>query len=148
MPARLRGLDESDQATTGYPCCVLTHDSVHRIRRSLMTLAGACALVLAGGAVAPAVAAEPDAWETAPDVSPLGFLLIVVIFPLGAAAVITLLAVLPSLASDRGYQPGQAWRGEPEWFGGPTKGVKSADEVTPEQLEARSKDTGGTSARW
>jgi hypothetical protein len=113
-----------------------------------MTLAGACALVLAGGAVAPAVAAEPDAWETAPDVSPLGFLLIVVIFPLGAAAVITLLAVLPSLASDRGYQPGQAWRGEPEWFGGPTKGVKSADEVTPEQLEARSKDTGGTSARW
>ncbi|MET0999236.1 MAG: hypothetical protein ABWX73_11005 [Marmoricola sp.] len=127
---------------------MFTHDSVHHIRRTLLTLAVACSLVLVGGAVAPAAASEPDAWETAPDVSPLGFLLIVVIFPLGAAAVIALLAVLPSLASDRGYEPGQSWRVEAEWFGGPTRGVKSADEVTPEQLEARSQGTGGTSASW
>lgn len=135
-------------ANTGYPSCVFTHDSVHHIRRSLLTFAVACSLVLAEALLSPAAAAEPEAWETAPEVSPLGFLLILVIFPLGAAAVITLLAVLPSLASERGYEPGQAWRGEAEWFGGPTKGVKSADEVTPEQVEARSKDTGGTSASW
>ena len=104
--------------------------------------------MLGGALVAPAVAAEPEAWESAPDVSPLGFLLVLVILPLGAAAVISLLAVLPSLASDSGYEPGQSWRGEAEWFGGPTKGVKSADLVTPEEIEARSKDTGGTSARW
>jgi len=127
---------------------VFTHDSVHHLRRFLLTLAVACSLTLVGGVVVPASASEPDAWETAPDVSPLGFLLILVIFPLGAAAVIALLAVLPSMASDRGYEPGQAWRGEAEWFGGPTKGVKSADGVTPEQIEARSKDTGGTSASW
>ena len=136
------------RANTGYPSCVFTHDSVHHIRRSLLTLAVACSLVLGGALIAPAAAAEPEGWESAPDVSPLGFLLILVIFPLGAAAVISLLALLPSLASDRGYEPGQAWRGEAEWFGGPTKGVKSADEVTPDQIEARSKDTGGTSARW
>lgn len=127
---------------------MFTHDSVHHIRRSLLSFAVACSIVLGGALVAPASAAEPDAWERAPDVSPLGFLLILVIFPLGAAAVISLLAVLPSMASDRGYQPGQSWRGEAEWFGGPTKGVKSADEVTPEQIEARSKHTGGTSASW
>ncbi len=139
---------EPDQANTGYPSCVFTHDSVHHIRRSLLTLAVACSLVLGGALLAPAAAAEPDAWETVPDVSPLGFLLILVILPLGAAAVISLLAVLPSMASDRGYEPGQSWRGESEWFGGPTKGVKSAEQVTPEQIEARSKDTGGTSAGW
>ena len=50
---------------------------------------------------------------------------------------ITLLALVPLLISDRGYQPGQSWRGEVEWFGGPTKGVQAADEVTPEQIEAR-----------
>ena len=72
-----------------------------------------------------------------------------VIIPLGAAAVISLLVVLPSMArGDRGYQAGQPWRGESEWFGGPTKGVRTADEVTPEQVEARSQGTGGTSASW
>ena len=70
------------------------------------------------------------------------------ILPLGAAAVIALLAVLPSIASDKGYEPGQSWRGDTEWFGGPTKGVKGADDVTPDQIEQSSKDAGGTSGRW
>ncbi len=103
---------------------------------------------MVGALLAPASAAEPEAWKAAPEVSTLSFLLVLVILPLGAAAVISLLAFLPSLTSDSGYEPGQSWRGEAQWFGGPTKGVKSADQVTPEQIEARSKDTGGTSARW
>lgn len=112
-------------------------------------LAVSCSLVLGGGLLSPASAAEPEGWESAPDVSPLSFLLVLLVIPLAAAAVISLLTVLPSMArGDRGYQPGQAWRGDSEWFGGPTKGVQAANEVTQEQIEARSKDTGGTSARW
>ncbi len=127
---------------------MFTHHLVKQIRRSLLTFVVASSLVLVGALGTPAAAAEPEAWKSAPEVSTLGFLMVVVILPLAAAAVISLLAVLPSLARDSGYEPGQSWRGEPEWFGGPTKGVQSADLVTPEQIEARSQGTGGTSARW
>ena len=101
-----------------------------------------------GALVAPASADTPAAWDKAPDVSPLGFLLVLAIIPLGAAAVISLLVVLPSIASDRGYEPGQSWRGDTEWFGGPTKGVKGVDDVTPAEIEQSSQDAGGTSGRW
>ncbi|MCW2821496.1 MAG: hypothetical protein JWQ67_2573 [Marmoricola sp.] len=127
---------------------MFTHDAARRIRRSLLSLSVAVSLVLCAALVTPAAADTPTAWENAPDVSPLGFLLVLVIIPLGIAAVLALLTILPSMASDRGYEPGQAWRGEAEWFGGPTRGVRSAAEVTPEQIETRSKDTGGTSANW
>jgi hypothetical protein len=110
-------------------------------------LLGAAWLVL-GALVAPAAADTPSGWEKAPDVSPLGFLLVLLIIPLGCAAVISLLVVLPSMASDKGYEPGQSWRGDTEWFGGPTKGVKGADEVTPDQIEQSSQGAGGTSGRW
>jgi hypothetical protein len=127
---------------------VFTHDAARRIRRSLLSLSVAVSLVLCAALVTPAAADTPTAWENAPDVSPLGFLLVLVIIPLGIAAVLALLTILPSMASDRGYEPGQAWRGDAEWFGGPTRGVRSAAEVTPEQIETRSKDVGGTSASW
>ena len=128
---------------------MFTHDAVLRARRPLLALAVAAWLVLAGALLTPAAAAEPESWDTAADVSALEFLMVLLIIPLGLAAGIALLTVLPSMArGNRGYQPGQAWRGDSEWFGGPTKGVESADAVTPEQIEARSKGTGGTSARW
>jgi len=126
---------------------VFTHDAVHRLLRPILLLLGAAWLVL-GALAGPASADTPSSWEQAPDVSPLGFLLVLAIIPLGCAAVIALLVFLPSLASDRGYEPGQSWRGDTEWFGGPTKGVKGADEVTPQQLEQSSKGAGGTSGRW
>ena len=113
-----------------------------------MASAGAVSLVLATSLMVPASADTPDRWEQSPDVSILGFLLVLVIIPLGVAAVVALLAVLPSLTRDRGYEPGAAWRGEPEWFGGPTKGLSAADDVSPQQLEAGSKGAGGTSASW
>jgi hypothetical protein len=128
---------------------VFTHDAVLRARRPLLTLAVAASLVLGGALLSPVAAAEPESWDPAPDVSALEFLVVLLIIPLALAAVISLLTVLPSMArGNRGYEPGQAWRGDSEWFGGPTKGVQAADEVTPEQIEARSKDTGSTSARW
>ena len=126
---------------------MFTHDAVRRLFRRLLLLIAPVSLVL-GALATPAFADTPEAWEKAPDVSPLGFLMVVLILPLGAAAVISLLALLPSLANDSGYQPGQAWRGDTEWFGGPTKGVQAVDTVTPDQIEQSSKDAGGTSGRW
>ena len=127
---------------------MLTHDALCRLRRRLLTVSVACSFVLGPALLSPAAADTPKGWEEAPDVSPLGYLLVLVIIPVGLAVVLTLLTVLPSLARDRGYEPGQSWRGDSEWFGGPTKGVQAADQVTPEQIEARSKGTGGTSAGW
>jgi hypothetical protein len=130
---------------------VFTHDSVRnrlrRLLRPVILLAGAAWLAL-GVMAGPVSADTPEAWETPPETSPFGYLLILGILPLGAAAVIALLAVLPSIIGDKGYEPGQSWRGDTEWFGGPTKGVKAADEVTPDQIEKSSKDAGGTSGRW
>jgi hypothetical protein len=108
----------------------------------------ACSIILGAALVSPASADPPEAWESTPDVSAFEFVLLLVIIPLGLAAVISLLTLVPLLINDRGYQPGQSWRSQVEWFGGPTKGVKAADDVTPEQVEARSKDTGGTSGSW
>ncbi len=124
---------------------MITH---RRVLRPLATVALTAGLVLGGAALSPALADTPDTWEQAPDTSVLGFLLVLFIIPLGLAAVIALLTVLPSMAHDRGYQPGQAWRGDTEWFGGPTKGVGAADALSPQEIEARSKGTGGTSGGW
>jgi hypothetical protein len=127
---------------------VLTHDILPRFRRALLALSVAGSLVLGAALFSPAWADEPKSWEAAPDPSAFEFVMLLLILPLCAAALITLLTLVPLLISDRGYQPGQSWRSQVEWFGGPTKGVKAADEVTREQVEARSKDTGGTSGSW
>ncbi len=110
-------------------------------------LAAAATTVVLAASAAPASADTPTAWEQPPEVSVLGFLLVLVILPVGLALVIALLSFLPSLAGDKDYEGG-SWRGDPEWFGAPTKGVKAADAVAPEQLEASSKGSGGTSGSW
>ncbi len=118
------------------------------MRRALSTVTSAATLVLAAGALAPAAADTPVGWDTGPDVSALGYLLVLLLIPLGLAAVITVLTLVPSMVRGRGYEPGHSWRGQSEWFGGPQKGVHAADELTPEQLEAEGKDAGGGSGRW
>lgn len=127
---------------------MITHDLPRHLRRGALALSGAASLVLAAALTVPASADTPQGWEEAPDVSMLGFLLVLLILPIGAAAVITLLTVLPSMASDKGYEPGQTWRGQPEWFGGPTKGLRTSEEITPEQLTSSSRSTGGVSGSW
>jgi hypothetical protein len=130
---------------------VLTHDSQaprSHVRPLTTTVAATVFLVLLGGLLDASGADTPQGWEKAPSVSGLHYVVVLVLIPLGLAAVIALLVSVPSLVSDRGYQPGQSWRGESEWFGGPRAGVTAAADVTPEQLEASSRDTGGTSGRW
>ena len=136
------------KAENRYPSCVFTHDSRPLVRRFALALSGAFSLVLAAAFLVPAAADTPADWETAPTVSPLNYLLILLIIPLALAGVISLLVLIPGFAHERGYEPGQSWRGDTEWFGGPTKGVKAADDVTPDQIEQSSQGAGGTSGRW
>ncbi|MCW2787584.1 MAG: hypothetical protein JWP74_4101 [Marmoricola sp.] len=95
-----------------------------------------------------AFADEPGAWANEPHVSGLQFLVVLVLIPAGLFVAISLLAALPSLIGDKGYEPGQSWRSEPEWFGGPKKGIEAAEELSPQQLEAAETDQGGSSGQW
>ena len=130
---------------------MFTHEPRARrshVRRLTTTVAVAAFFVLVGALLDASSADTPQGWEKAPSVSGLQYVVLLLLIPLGLAAVIALLVSLPSLAKDRGYQPGQSWRGESEWFGGPRAGVSAAAEVSPEQLEASSRETGGTSGTW
>lgn len=95
-----------------------------------------------------AFADTPAAWEDSPHVSGLQYLVVLLLIPAGLFVVISILAALPSMISDKGYEPGQSWRSEPEWFGGPRKGVEAADEVTTDQIAASESERGGTSGTW
>lgn len=97
---------------------------------------------------AAAFADTPAGWAEAPHVSGLQFLIVLVLIPAGLFIGISLLAALPSMISDKGYEPGQSWRSEPEWFGGPSQGVEAADDLSPAQIEAADSNTGGTSGQW
>lgn len=119
--------------------CVITHLT---LRRSLVALATGALLVLA--APAAALADTPESWADAPEVSGFDFLLVLALIPLGLAAVIALLALVPALVrGNKGYQPGRAWHAEPLWFGGPREGADAADKAGTADTE-----TGGASARW
>jgi len=108
-------------------------------------LAGA---LVAGVAIAaPASADTPSNWESSPDVSGFQVLLVLFLIPLGLFIVVSLLAALPSLVKGDSYEPGQAWRSEGEWFGGPRKGIAAADQVDPKQIESAG-DRGGAGARF
>ena len=107
---------------------------------------------------APAFATAPDTWANQPAVSPLHALLLLGGVPLALIVVITLLVVVPSMMRGETYQPGLAWRNEPEWFGGPRGGLEALDEHGEGQtaIEGRqhredavaADERGGASARW
>ncbi len=93
----------------------------------------------------PALASAPDTWPVEPHVSAWHALLVYLIIPGGLFALITLAVYVPSLARGQKYQPGLAWRNEPEWFGGPGEGVGAAEKDEP---AGEDDDRGGASARW
>jgi len=115
-------------------------------RRVALTFSTALVSIVALPAVASAD--TPAAWDKAPHVSGLDYLIVLVLIPGGLALLISLLAALPSMINDRGYEPGQSWRAQPEWFGGPQKGVGASEQLAPEQIEAAESGRGGTSAQW
>jgi hypothetical protein len=120
--------------------------SPHLLRRTVLTVLTALLTVLTLPAVASAD--TPAAWDEAPHVSGLDYLIVLVLIPGGLALLIALLVSLPSMIHDRGYEPGQSWRAEPEWFGGPQKGVEAADRLSPQQIESAETGRGGTSGKW
>ncbi len=114
-------------------------------RRSLRALVLAPALLLPLVA-APAVAAPPSTWSDPEPVGPLAYLLVLLVIPLGLAALITVLTYVPVMVKGERYTPGRAWRNENEWFGGPKDGLEAADRAeTRPEIES---ERGGSSARW
>lgn len=100
----------------------------------------------------PAFAEAPVQWEDYGPYSPLYVITILVVIPAGLFALITLLVYLPSMMrKNESYQPGQPWRNESEWFGGPRGGVGAVDS-TEQPLAVsgsdRSKERGGASGQW
>ena len=81
--------------------------------RASIALSAVGLLSLAGTASAD----TPADWKSDPKVTALDWSLVLVLIPVGIAVIITLLV----LVTNRGdsYQPGEAWQGKDEWFGGP-----------------------------
>ena len=129
-------------------CRVKNHETPSRklLRRAVLAVPPALAAVV----MLPAIASAdtPRTWEQDPHVSGLQYLVVLVLIPLGLALVIALLASLPSMIRDRGYEPGQSWRAEAEWFGGPQKGVEATEGLSPQQIETAESGRGGTSGQW
>lgn len=126
---------------------VTTELSTPAVRRLVRAAALAPAFLLTVVA-APALAAPPEQWETAEEVSVFSMLLVILIIPAALFGLIWLLASLPSMIRGDRYTPGLAWRNENQWFGGPKEGVEAADKVDPEALEKSEETRGGASARW
>ena len=99
-----------------------------------------------------ASADAPVQWEDNGKTSPLYVILVLVVIPVGLFVLITLLVYLPSMMrKGESYQPGQPWRNEAEWFGGPRGGVGAVDKA--EQPLAvggsdRPQERGGASGQW
>jgi len=96
-----------------------------------------------------ALADTPETWENTPHVSALHVILVLVAIPVALFVLITLLVYLPSMSKGEKYKPGEAWRGESEWFGGPSGGLEAADKSErPAVTEGQGPSRGGTSGRW
>jgi hypothetical protein len=96
-----------------------------------------------------AFADPPAQWEDNPSVSPLYALLLLFGAPLALFVVITLLVYLPSMRRGGSYSPGQPWRSEPAWFGGPREGVEAIEPGAHAAVGAgETSAKGGTSGRW
>lgn len=90
---------------------------------------------------APAMAERPENWATPESVQFMDFFLLVLVFPLAATVVITLLAIVPALVKGEKLAPNAAPI-EDQWLGGP-KGGKAELEST-----GSAKDAGGASGQW
>lgn len=104
--------------------------------------------LLVTSATGVAFAEPPATWENTAHVSGLHVVLLLVLAPVGLFALITLLVYLPSMSKGETYHPGQLWRGESEWFGGPRNGVAAVDSAVPPAALTSGPTRGGASGRW
>jgi hypothetical protein len=121
------------------------------VRRAARVLALLPALLVTCAA-GTAFAETPEAWDDNDSVSTLYVILIMVIIPAALFLLICLLVYLPSMSrGSGGYKPGEAWRGEAEWFGGPSKGLAAVDEAEQPSgsgSTAAGSGRGGASGSW
>jgi len=118
------------------------------VRRAARALALTPALLVTFATQA-AFADPPASWPDNDSVSPLWALLVLLVIPVALFVLITLLVYLPSMSKGESYRPGQVWRGEPEWFGGPRGGIEALDSSARPAVGAGTDTTrGGTSGRW
>lgn len=122
------------------------HPAVRRAARVLALVPALAVTSITGAALADA----PRQWESGPAVSPLYVIGVLVLIPLGLFLLITLLVYLPSMRRGESYRPGEVWRGEPTWFGGPRAGIDAVDENPPAAVGsgAQGSTRGGTSGHW
>ncbi len=92
---------------------------------------------------APAHADPPSTWDNADNGSMLDNLLYLVGVPVLVIAIVTVLVYLPSMVRGQSSEPALAFQENPEWFGGPRKGVGATDDAVTEDGSK-----GGASARW
>lgn len=115
--------------------------------RRLGIVTGLTAMLVLG-TLAPAMADVPVGWEEAEPVSGLQFLMVLLILPAVAFAVVALLSWLSASRAPAYAESENAWR-NPEWFGGPTKGVGAASARAELPAgEPAHVESGGASARW
>ena len=122
----------------------MTHDNEPTITRRVARIAVTAAGLLLGSLATPALASPPTTWNNPRGQGFVHYALVLVAIPLAVIVVITLLVYLPSMIKGQSSEDGAAFRDNPEWFGGPRRGVDAAEETAPED---RSKQ-GGASARW
>lgn len=130
-----------------------THPKDTAVRRAARLLALVPAILVTGG-TGTAFAEAPAQWEDNSPVSPLKVIVVLAVIPVGLFVLIALLVYLPSMSKGESYHPGLAWRNEPEWFGGPRKGVEAIDQPavvgagSPHDAGGSEPGPGGTSGRW
>jgi len=121
------------------------------VRRAARVLALLPA-ILVTFAASTAFAEPPETWEDTPSTSVLHVLLVLFLIPLGLFLLICLLVYLPSMSRGRqDHHSDEAWRGEAEWFGGPSGGLTAVDKAEqPSAIGSGDRDAGrgGASGRW
>jgi uncharacterized BrkB/YihY/UPF0761 family membrane protein len=133
-------------------CLVTNQQPQVMVRRSARVLAVLLAVLVTSltSGMSAAYADAPEQWEDTPSVAPLHAILVLAVIPLGLFLLITLLVYIPSMSKAQSYQPGQAWRGESTWFGGPRGGLEAADSAAAPQIGSGESELtrGGAGGRW
>jgi len=141
------GPDQTEFATLGRVTNLRQNSCVRRVARLLALVPGILVITATGTAFAD----PPEQWDTDQGIPALDGLMVYLLIPLGLFLLITLLVYIPSMTRSETYRPGEAWRGEPEWFGGPRGGVEAVrKQEQPATVEGAGTDgqKGGGSGGW